>query len=355
MTHAHAHGVKGSATSGSSADAPPLPFYQYNGAAPGAKLAFDDVGDASGSLSSIPYDLATGLFPHSYATGARIHSDSWGSTATYYDTMAMEIDEFTHENDDFLVLVAAGNDGPMSWSVGAPATAKNILAVGATENAGGGSQAVAMRVDFSASGYEAEVHEITPASFGGSLQLDAPVTAQMVVASPLDGCSALDSASSGPSVVGKIALIQRGSCNFDLKVLNAQIAGAVAVVVFNNREEGGGSVIMGPADNAAAVTIPSVFISKTVGDSLHAAAGQGMCRNTHAHTHTHTHTCTSILALPLSLSKETRPQSSVRVTGAGCFFLCLSYIHTYIHTYIHMYICIYIHMYVFCVCIYICE
>ena len=61
MTHAHAHGVKSSATSGSSADAPPLSFYQYNGAAPGAKLAFDDVGDSSGGLTGIPWDLATGL------------------------------------------------------------------------------------------------------------------------------------------------------------------------------------------------------------------------------------------------------------------------------------------------------
>ena len=87
----------------------------------------------------------------------------------------------------------------MSFSVGAPATAKNILAVGATENAGGDVQDVAMRVDFSASGYEAEMHEITPAAFGGSLRLDAPVTAQMVVASPLDGCDALDGASSGSS------------------------------------------------------------------------------------------------------------------------------------------------------------
>ena len=47
------------------------------------------------------------------------------------------------DNDDFLVLVAAGNsgrDGPLS--VGSPATAKNCVAVGATDNvpaASGGS------------------------------------------------------------------------------------------------------------------------------------------------------------------------------------------------------------------------
>ena len=82
---------------------------QYNGAAPGAKIAFDDVG-AGLSLSGIPWDLGD-LFPHSYAAGARLHSDSWGSRDRYYDIMSMEIDQFTHDHDDYLVLVAAGNDG----------------------------------------------------------------------------------------------------------------------------------------------------------------------------------------------------------------------------------------------------
>jgi hypothetical protein len=120
-------------------DASQLAFAnEYNGAAPGAKVAFDDVGDSDGSLAGIPWDLADGLYPHAYAAGARIYSNSWGSTDTHYDTMAMETDQFTHDNDDFLVLVAAGNDGPSYATVGSPATAKNILAVGATVNAGGG-------------------------------------------------------------------------------------------------------------------------------------------------------------------------------------------------------------------------
>jgi len=242
---------------------PSLVCPQYNGAAPGAKIAFDDVGDAVGNLGGIPWDLSSGLFPHSYAAGARIHSNSWGSTATNYDMMAMEVDEFMHAHDDFLVLVAAGNDGPMSWSVGSPATAKNILAVGATENGGSVSQtSVEMKISYSSSAADAQ-YEVTPASFGPPLQNISPLTKIMAVASPQDGCSAMQ------AMPGKIALIKRGTCNFDTKVLNAQNAGALAAVVFNNVD--GANVVMGGSNVASSVTIPSAFISWTQGTALQAA------------------------------------------------------------------------------------
>ena len=50
----------------------------YDGMAPGAKVAFFDVGDATGALYT-PDDLATELFPPAAAAGAHLHSDSWGT------------------------------------------------------------------------------------------------------------------------------------------------------------------------------------------------------------------------------------------------------------------------------------
>jgi len=44
--------------------------------------------------------------------------------------LAAEVDQFMNEHDDFLVIIAAGNDGPRWGTLGAPATAKNCLAVG---------------------------------------------------------------------------------------------------------------------------------------------------------------------------------------------------------------------------------
>jgi hypothetical protein len=107
----------------------------YNGAAPWSKLAFDDVSMDGTTLGAMPADLNTGLFPVSYWAGARIHSNSWGSSDPRYTLPAMDMDRFVEEHPDFLILVAAGNDGPGDVTIRSPATAKNVLAVGAGYNA----------------------------------------------------------------------------------------------------------------------------------------------------------------------------------------------------------------------------
>jgi len=61
---------------------------------------------------------------------------------------------------------------------------------------------------------------------------------------------------------GKIALIDRGTCDFSKKVFNAQEAGAVGAIICNFEDALIGG--MGAGDNAAQVTIPSIFMK--VGD-----------------------------------------------------------------------------------------
>ncbi|HZD96300.1 MAG TPA: M36 family metallopeptidase, partial [Candidatus Sulfotelmatobacter sp.] len=56
------------------------------------------------------------------------------------------------------------------------------------------------------------------------------VTASVVQANPIDGCTAFTNTA---EVVGKIAFIDRGTCNFNVKVQNAQLAGAVGAIVAN--------------------------------------------------------------------------------------------------------------------------
>jgi Zn-dependent metalloprotease len=77
-----------------------------------------------------------------------------------------------------------------------------------------------------------------------------------------DGCSPITNAA---AVNGKIALVYRGVCGFSVKVYNAQLAGAVGVIVANNIS---GHFAMPAGPNSNLVTIPSLSITKAVGDNI---------------------------------------------------------------------------------------
>jgi subtilisin family serine protease len=84
------------------------------------------------------------LFEGAYKKGARIHSNSWGSNRDLgsYSESAAQVDEWTFNHPDMLVVFAAGNNGIDSnkdgrvdgASLGVPGTAKNSLTVGASKN-----------------------------------------------------------------------------------------------------------------------------------------------------------------------------------------------------------------------------
>ena len=77
-----------------------------------------------------------------------------------------------------------------------------------------------------------------------------------------DACSAITNAS---ALAGKIALIDRGSCTFIIKVKNAQNAGALAAIIANNT-----TGLVGMAGVDSTITIPSLLISQADGAKLRA-------------------------------------------------------------------------------------
>nr|WP_296071135.1 S8 family serine peptidase [uncultured Actinoplanes sp.] len=96
----------------------------------------------SDGLYGLPDDLSD-LFTPAYASGARIHTNSWGApNAGVYNAQARAVDRFLWTHPDMLILFSAGNDGQDADgdgmvdpdSIGTPATAKNCLTVGASEN-----------------------------------------------------------------------------------------------------------------------------------------------------------------------------------------------------------------------------
>lgn len=96
-----------------------------------------------------------------------------------------------------------------------------------------------------------------------------------------DGSTACEAATNGDDLSGKIAIVDRGSCNFSLKVYNAQNAGAIATIIANNNADDPDSTIsMAPGDEAGSVTIPAVMISYNSGvkvyDELKAGRNNGL-------------------------------------------------------------------------------
>jgi uncharacterized repeat protein (TIGR01451 family) len=78
---------------------------------------------------------------------------------------------------------------------------------------------------------------------------------------------------------GKIALIDRGTCDFSLKVYNAQQAGAIMAIVCNIEGVDGGTgeelLTMAAGDNADDVNIPSAFMKKSDCDIIRTTIDNG--------------------------------------------------------------------------------
>lgn len=81
------------------------------------------------------------------------------------------------------------------------------------------------------------------------------------------GCATFDPASAA-AVAGKVAIIDRGGCDFVVKARNAQGAGAVGVIIADNRAEAAPG--LGGADPA--VVIPVISVSQNDGVKLKAVA-----------------------------------------------------------------------------------
>lgn len=83
------------------------------------------------------------------------------------------------------------------------------------------------------------------------------------------GCEAADFAG---FPAGGVALMQRGSCGFAVKALNAQAAGAAAVVIMNEGQPGR-TGLLNMIGDATGLTIPAVFATFEAGADLASTPG----------------------------------------------------------------------------------
>lgn len=107
------------------------------------------------------------------------------------------------------------------------------------------------------------------AAAGFGAPLDPATTADLELVddgsgNPTEGCGALTG-----FTPGNIAVVDRGSCEFGAKGVNAQNAGAVAMVVINN-QAGNGVITMGAGAQGGSVTIPAAMIGNDDGQTIRA-------------------------------------------------------------------------------------
>jgi uncharacterized repeat protein (TIGR01451 family) len=170
-----------------------------------------------------------------------------------------------------IVVTSAGNASDTFFIAGAPGAASRAIATAASVDDGVPSPIVQVNAPAGIAGN----YLAAAATFGNPLVPSGtpPGPHNVVIAldaangsgpSTTDGCTAFTNAA---AVAGNIALIDRGTCGFIVKVANAQAAGAVAVIIADNAP---GSPPAGLGGTDPTITIPSVRVTLADGNLLKA-------------------------------------------------------------------------------------
>ncbi len=159
-----------------------------------------------------------------------------------------------------VVVASAGNEASLGlYGSAAPALGKNVISVASFDNTHANLVAFTVSPDNAKFGY-AGASGSPAAPQTGSL----PMSKTGTPATLDDACAALPAGSR----TGQAVLIRRGTCGFYVKAINAQNAGAAAVILYNNAA-GFISATVAPVPPATApVTIPVVTITAAQGASL---------------------------------------------------------------------------------------
>jgi minor extracellular serine protease Vpr len=236
---------------------------------------------AAGIQSVGPLATISGVAPRAYLGNYKVFGSPAATLVTSEDTVLRAIDDAVADGMDIinlslgsdvalrieddpetqavenasalgiLVVVAAGNNGNDPMTVASPAAAPSAIAVGAAAN----DRVFSAR----AIGPDGKAFRGSPGS--ASVQ-SAAVTAPLTDVAALDADGLACAAFPANSLTGSIALISRGTCTFEVKINNAQAAGAVGALIYNNVDGAPFTMAMGSA------TLPAELISLADGTAL---------------------------------------------------------------------------------------
>ena len=174
-------------------------------------------------------------------------------------------------------VVAAGNEGPNLGTIGSPAGGPWVITAAAATRDGEFSRE-AMQVQSPPS--IAAKYVVREASFTPPLADNDPIESTLVLVDDnddtLDGggagttSDACEPLVNGDEISGKIAFIQRGGCDFDVKISNAEDAGAIAALVYSIA---GDPIVMN--GDATLAGIPALMIGQADGNLFIAETDAG--------------------------------------------------------------------------------
>lgn len=155
-------------------------------------------------------------------------------------------------NRGMVVVASIGNSGASGvYSAGAPGLGEKVIGVASFDNTHVELNIFTISPDDTEIGYGVAAAAPAPPISG-----TFPMTRTGTVTSSADACSPLSG-----DLSGHIALIRRGGCTFHTKALNAQNAGAIGVVLYNNVPGRFSPTVAG----SPPITIPVVAISDVEG------------------------------------------------------------------------------------------
>lgn len=219
------------------------------GVAPGVTFGAYRVFGCDGNTTS---DVMLAAMDRILADGADVLNMSIGASFQWpqYPT-AQASDRLVRKG--VVVVASAGNSGANGlYSLSAPSVGEKVISVASFDNIQTRARVFTISDDNRPISFN-QATAAPPAPGEGSALMARTGTAT----SAADACDPLPVG----SLAGRIALIRRGTCGFFVKATNAQIAGAVAVVIYNNVAGRQSITVAG----TPAVTIPVVSISDTDG------------------------------------------------------------------------------------------
>ncbi len=219
------------------------------GVAPGVTFGAYRVFGCNGSTTA---DIMIAAMERALADGMHVLNMSIGSAFTWpqYPTAAAS-DRMV--NKGMVVVASIGNSGASGlYSAGSPGLGKKVIGVASFDNSHVALNTFTISPDNASIGYGSAAAAPLPPTSG-----TYPMARTGTATSTADACSALPAG----SLAGKVVLIRRGTCTFHSKSLNAQNAGAIGVVLYNN----GAGRFSPTVAGAPPITIPVVAISDAEG------------------------------------------------------------------------------------------